>query len=133
MILDTGTDQTMMSQRFIVQYQFNHIAIKVLYFRLTNSQTLHITHESTSFLVRLRETHLSFSGSIMPELNHNVISGMDRMRHNCPTLIGLNFVITIAQNGVRFQLYPAGIHKLTKDTVFVRLTENVVLTAKNVR
>lgn len=51
----------MIIQRFDSQYQPNCITIKVRSFRLANLRVLYITQEATSFLVRLRNLHTSFS------------------------------------------------------------------------
>lgn len=120
MLLETGADRTMISQRLADQYHLNRIAIKVRLVRLANSHTLTITHEATTFSVRLGELHASFAGPIMPGLNHDVIAMLDWMGHNRPYIDWDTSVITLARNGVGFQLYPAEMHKLLKDTVFVR-------------
>lgn len=84
MLFKTGSDHTMISQRFSNQYQLNLIASKVQSVRLANSRTLVIIYKVTSFLIRLRELHESFSGPIMTGLNHNAIASINWMRHNRP-------------------------------------------------
>lgn len=45
------------------------------------------------------------------------------MRHNRPYINWDTSMITLVRNGVGFQLYPAEVHKLLKDTVFVQLAD----------
>lgn len=59
----------------------------------------------------------------MPSINHQVILDMVLMRHNFPCINWDTLVITLAQNVVGSQPYPAEMQRLLQYTVFVQLNE----------
>lgn len=87
----------MISQSFVVHYQLNYIASKVQSVRLADSCILAIIDKATFFSVQLRKLQVSFLGSIMPEINHDLIAGMKWMRHRRPYIDWDTSVIILAR------------------------------------
>ena len=66
---------------------------------------------------------IKLGGLICPNLNIDIIGGMDWLQSIKPTIDWDISTLTENQGGVNFHIYPDGMHHLLKDYVFVKMVE----------
>ena len=88
---------------------------------LADQTLVPITRESLPFSIRLGNISTTISGPVCPRLSHQVIAGLDWLRHIKPHIDWDTSILNIKRNGVNFHVYPNEVTRAFKDCIFVHL------------
>ena len=82
-----------------------------------------VTAESLNIVIRLGHLDCKIKGILCPNLNVDIIAGLNWLRQLKPVIDWESSVLTVSRNGVNYKVYPYSADYRMKDFIFVRLVE----------
>ena len=91
---------------------------------LADSLKVTVKTETSTINIRLGHLDCKIKGIVCPNLNVNIIAGLNWLRQLKPVIDWESSVLTVARNGVNYKFNPDSSDHRMKDFIFVCLMEN---------
>ena len=96
---------------------------KINHLILADSSKVTVKTETSTINIRLGHLDCKIKGIVCPNLNVNIIAGLNWLRQLKPVIDWESSVLTVARNGVNYKIYPDSSDYRMKDFIFVCLVE----------
>ena len=90
---------------------------------LADSSKFTVKTETLTINIRLGHLDCKIKGIVCPNLNVNIIAGLNWLRQLKPVIDWESSVLTVAKNGLNYKIYPDSSDYRMKDFIFVCLVE----------
>ena len=90
---------------------------------LADQSRVAVKAETSAITIRLGHLECKIKGIVCPNLNVDIIAGLNWLRQLKPAIDWESSVLTVLRNGVNYKVYPANLNHRMEDYVFVKIVE----------
>ena len=100
LLLDTGAKKSIFSSNFIFRHNLPTFPSKINHLVLADSLKVTVKTETSTINIRLGHLDCKIKGIVCPNLNVNIIAGLNWLRQLKPVIDWESSVLTVARNSV---------------------------------
>ena len=111
----------MVSKPFVTKYKIPVVKSQFKYAQMADKSKVLLEGETTPFQIDLQGIKTSIKGLVMPNINYDIVAGMDWFTRVNPSVCWKTKTITINRNGGNFNILKEPNDLILRDTVFVQV------------
>ena len=112
----------MIHKPFVTNYIIPIVKSKFKYAKMADKSKVLLEGKTAPFKIDLQGIQTTIKGLVMPNLNYDIVAGMDWFSQVNPRICWKTKTITVKQNRVNFNIFKEPNNLLLRDTVFVQIT-----------
>ena len=90
---------------------------------LADQSRVAVKAETSAITIRLGHLECKIKGIVCPNLNVDIIAGLNWLRQLKPAIDWESSVLTVLRNGVNYKVYPSNLNHRMEDYVFIKIVE----------